>query len=490
MGSSKESGRPSDDLPLSVESSDCEMEENGDRKSDVELADGDAPECDNSTEPSTPCKSSKTAPPETPDSGYYDGEGSPLGASGKLSPPKTLIGVIGDICDQIRKPFSKADRKGPGFAYVFYDPSDDGDMYKIGQSIRVPKRENYYKNKCQIEGWEMTSRPRIEAIWGHERLEKLAQKQLGNFNFKFDCFCRTKHEEFFMGNKEAALAVLEIWTKWLWQRPYDDDGNLKPFWEDRLKLLEPMYFSAFNCGKHDCPSRGESAPACQECLMEGWKAWTTATITDKPGLFTNGVVSASKPVSQAQFPWPMVFWRAFLFLCFLYVPVLGAGNIYLVSCLLEGGLALGFYPAPQLRTQETISESAVHQMLSPLGKALQLGNAGIVNQKKHSPKGKQPVAHNTSPLETPSRSLSRIRSPPPMDASPPSPSVEAARRKQGSPKSAPRQTSPSPGVSIPSESSHKDETPASWPYEVDGSGRKLRRSDRQKAIRMRNMGTT
>ncbi|KAL5358756.1 hypothetical protein BJX96DRAFT_50718 [Aspergillus floccosus] len=455
MGSSKRHGKPRNQSPPQVESPDTEMEEpvNGGigDKSDDEPSDAHAPECDDSTDPSTPCKASNASAPSTPNSGYHEGEESRLTV--KPNPPKTLVGAVSDICEMIRKPFSSADRDGPGYAYVFYDPSEDGDMYKIGQSKYVSKRENLYKRKCNMEGWVTTSRPRFGTIWGHERLEKLAQKQLGNSNFKFKCFCGTEHEEFFKGEKETALDVLDVWTKWLWQRPYDDNGQLKPFWEDRLELLELMHFSAFNCDKENCPSKDESAQACQGCLMEGWKAWTTPTITDERGLVTNGTLSAHKPVRQAQFPWPMVFWRAFLFLCLLYVPVLSAGNLYLVSCLLEGGLALGFYPSPQRRVPQMFSESGVRQMFSQLEKVLQLGS----KQKKNSPKGKQPVAHNKSPPETPSRSLSRIRSTPPMDASPRSPSEQAvARRKQGHTKNALPPSSPSPSLGSLPQSSSKD----------------------------------
>ena len=471
MGNSKEPGRPSDDLQFSVETSDCEMEDEGDRESDVELADGDAPECDNSTEPSTPCKPSKTAPPETPDSGYYDGEESPLGAAVKLNPPKTLIGAIGDICSQIRSPLCSPDLKGPGYAYVFYDPSEDGDTYKIGRSEDPPTREMVYKSECKLDDWEMASRPYFGGIWGHFRLEQLAHKQLGNTNFKYDCVCGTEHREFFKGKNGTALAVLELWLKWLRQRPYDENGQLRPFWEYRLELLEPNFLSAFTCGEEHCPSKDESGPACAMCLMEGWKVWTTPPFADK-AVF----------LAYTSVPWQMVFWRAFLFL-FLYVSAFSAGNVYILACMLEGSLALAFYPHPELQVLRVFNE---------LGMGPQPDDAGAVKHKtkrrKSSPKGKQPKAHGTPSPEKLSLSLSQIPSSP-KDASPPSPSVKAARRKQGSTRSAPRQSSPSPGASIPSESSHGDETPApGGPPEVDESGRKLRRSPRLREKRMRNMG--
>ncbi|KAL4895153.1 hypothetical protein BDV59DRAFT_160433 [Aspergillus ambiguus] len=424
---------------------DAEQSESGD--TELDLPDADVTpstkdidlagkESDDFPSPCTPCKKDEPVnrTPTTPDSGFADGGQLELVDVVKMSSPQTRLEVIREMCSVISKPISSNEHKSDGYAYVFSDPSDNADLYKLGQSTKVQKREDEYtKGKCKISGWETTIRPRVLAIRGHIHLEQLAHRQLANSNCSFTCNCGTSHREFFFGTKEAALPILDLWTEWLWQRPYDERGELKDFWKNRLSMMERKFLSAFCCQRDDCSSKEKRGPACAECLMKGWKVWTIPTFVDKleycKDRVSNDVLSGKIVSGWTRMPLVMIVVRIVLFALLFCASIVNTRTVYLSVCFLEGLLSLGLY-------------KVLYQAPRP-------DNAKYTPMSEGSPKGPSSQLRGTWSSEKQSQSLARLRSSTPERGSPGSPSEKAAFRRMSArtgPNSRRSSASPSPGA--------------------------------------------
>ncbi|OGM45392.1 hypothetical protein ABOM_005589 [Aspergillus bombycis] len=164
-----------------------------------------------------------------------------------------------------------------GYAYIFYDPSAQSPCYKIGHSGNVRVRTQQHQSKCQLRKWSSNKSP---ALRDYRLLEKLAHAELRNLRCKPNCFCRVEHREYFLGKAEHGQDIIDSWSRWLKKNPYNDDGNLKPFWVDRLHVFVDENSGFFHCTAVEDDRHHPESNACQMCLRKGWQKFTDPTPQD------------------------------------------------------------------------------------------------------------------------------------------------------------------------------------------------------------------
>lgn len=193
-----------------------------------------------------------------------------------LCSTEEIIFAIRDVICGWTRPQEKESKKG--YAYIFYDPLAQSPCYKIGHSGNVKVRTQQHQNQCRLRRWSSKKSP---ALRDYKLLERLAHAELRNLRCKPNCFCGAEHREYFLGKAAHGQDILDSWSRWLIEKnPYNEDGNLKPFWVDRLKVLLDGYSRLFHCTDLECNKRNLGSTACQACLREGWQTFTEPTAQD------------------------------------------------------------------------------------------------------------------------------------------------------------------------------------------------------------------
>ncbi|KAE8327512.1 hypothetical protein BDV39DRAFT_175226 [Aspergillus sergii] len=187
-----------------------------------------------------------------------------------------IILAIRDVICRWTQPQEKESKEG--YAYIFYDPSAESPCYKVGNSGNVKVRIQQHQNQCQLRRWSSRKSP---ALREYKLLEKLAHAELRSLRCKFTCLCGTEHREYFLGKVEHGQDILDSWSRWLIEKnPYSDDGNLGPFWVDRLKVFLDGYSRFFQCTAIEGNQHPFDSNACQACLRKGWQKFTEPTAQD------------------------------------------------------------------------------------------------------------------------------------------------------------------------------------------------------------------
>jgi hypothetical protein len=228
----------------------------------------------------------------TPDDTYSsESERSPPPSPPSPSPPPSFTPkrhTIQEIFYDMKTVMRNSYKAEPGHAYVLYDDLNQDPTFKLGSSTQIPKRLKNHKQKCRPT-WRSIQRP-AGNILAPMRLERLAQRELQNFNYDKQCACGTGHTEYFWGSKDVGVEVLDFWSEWLQGKgkgelkdpePYDRNGRLKDFWTDRLDLFQASINEYFRCGDPQCAESQEETRACQACLRAGWKRWAEPTRADE-----------------------------------------------------------------------------------------------------------------------------------------------------------------------------------------------------------------
>ncbi|KAB8264776.1 hypothetical protein BDV32DRAFT_160194 [Aspergillus pseudonomiae] len=164
-----------------------------------------------------------------------------------------------------------------GYAYIFHDPSAQSPYYKIGHSGNVKVRTQQHQKQCQLRKWSAKQSP---ALRDYRLLEKLAHAELRNLRCKPNCFCRVEHREYFLGTAAHGQDILDSWSRWLKKDPYNDDGNLGPFWVNRLNVFVDECSGFFHCTAIEDTRHHLDSNACQACLRKGWQKFTNPTAQD------------------------------------------------------------------------------------------------------------------------------------------------------------------------------------------------------------------
>ena len=139
---------------------------------------------------------------------------------------------------------------------------------KIGQSLSPEGR------KLQVSCRELTT-VFVRRIKHAHRVEKLAQKELINFQRQYRC-CEdhplpSGSTEWFEIGEDVAIQVVERWCNFMMQEPYEVNGELKGFWQTRLTSRLRANIKEGHKERFDS----------HDLRHERWQAFVSATDTDR-----------------------------------------------------------------------------------------------------------------------------------------------------------------------------------------------------------------
>ena len=205
--------------------------------------------------PSTPAKISIPSTPPTPHKNsaskvsYFKHEFEDFGD------PWTITKINKHMKNDILRPLLKSEKQSDGYiyAYTFPETYRDPDPYiKIGFAQNVDQRMKKWKAQCGYE-------PKVIVQFTAEhyvKVEKLVHRQLWNQRKREKgCpTCHVWHNEWFKVHSMTASSNIMMWTSWMRQMPYDDEGKLQEKWRKRLESLDmtdPDCWKLFATGVFD-----------------------------------------------------------------------------------------------------------------------------------------------------------------------------------------------------------------------------------------------
>lgn len=144
----------------------------------------------------------------------------------------------GDIAQLIRDgpKGEKLREKGSIYFFKFRPRGSEVILMKIGRTQNsTAKRLREIVGACQHIEREEHPRAVARDIPFHGFAEKLIQKELGNYQHRFQCFCGTKHKEYFQVSEDIAVKVFERWRDFCQEEPWDKNGKILPKWARRLQ---------------------------------------------------------------------------------------------------------------------------------------------------------------------------------------------------------------------------------------------------------------
>lgn len=144
---------------------------------------------------------------------------------------------IADLVLNGPKNLKKWDAEGNIYIFVTI-PKGDGDvrLMKVGITEgQTGRRGSAIKGKCRHT--EMREHPNAvsRVIPYYAIAEKLIHAELENFRHHWLCKCKVRHREYFNVSDEIVLDVFSRWRDFCQRKPWDDNGNLRPEWRERLQ---------------------------------------------------------------------------------------------------------------------------------------------------------------------------------------------------------------------------------------------------------------
>jgi T5orf172 domain len=174
--------------------------------------------------------------------------------------------IDGALRMKIKEDLPKKDKQ-KGYVYIFRDPARPN-LLKIGKTdLEVSKRRENIERRCRItletvyqEGEGMDLLP----LRNCQRAEQLVHKELANYNRRHLCpTCKERHKEWFAVSEDLAKKTIQRWVTFIRKQPYDENGVLHDFWQERLYCMER-------------PNLNEK-PEDHDIRHERWKFVITAT---------------------------------------------------------------------------------------------------------------------------------------------------------------------------------------------------------------------
>ncbi|KAF1813281.1 hypothetical protein P152DRAFT_457649 [Eremomyces bilateralis CBS 781.70] len=163
-------------------------------------------------------------------------------ASNQPSPrPKPPI-EPGRIDDEIRKRLLTGPRSHPniihddGTVYIWKHKMENPPLVKIGCTTGTTSS----RRPCERDAYELKAGTKLWIKGLYMLAEQLCFKELADRQeTPVRCgICSISHKEYYRVSAEHAERVRLRWLRWLREEPYDEDGYLKPFWDERLLKLE------------------------------------------------------------------------------------------------------------------------------------------------------------------------------------------------------------------------------------------------------------
>jgi len=155
---------------------------------------------------------------------------------------RTTPGTIEDrIRKRVREPLTAKQVSGEAKGYVYiFEAEEKPGVFKIGFTDRtVTERKKEIEQSC---GRRLIEHYRSELLPFAQRAEKLCHDMLSYYRCQYACSRCTKsstiHEEWFEVPLKVAERCVDLWTKFLRQQPYNDEGKLCPFWRLRLESVQ------------------------------------------------------------------------------------------------------------------------------------------------------------------------------------------------------------------------------------------------------------
>ncbi|KAI0147640.1 hypothetical protein GGR57DRAFT_476215 [Xylariaceae sp. FL1272] len=151
--------------------------------------------------------------------------------------------VIETLQKKLRK--TEQDPEKPRITYIFNATLIDDPqrrILKIGETASTgQQRLKRIKAKCRVfSSITQEEDPERDPISLGHRVEQLVHAELREYQFRFICTCGAQHGEYFEVDKPTAMEAVQRWRAFCASEPYDADGNLLPFWVDRLRRLDTL----------------------------------------------------------------------------------------------------------------------------------------------------------------------------------------------------------------------------------------------------------
>ncbi|TGJ78651.1 hypothetical protein E0Z10_g10110 [Xylaria hypoxylon] len=228
-------------------------------------------------------------PPSTPQRPRLrPGISTPSSAPARLEPSGTINlnssseDVDDRIIEELKKVLPKAqlnkDEKGKEKVGTIYllEVVPAGDLgqiiQKIGHTTKSPQaRIKDINSQCKHLSTQREVVREGEDIPLYQRGERLVHAHLDDHLYDFACKCGKAHKEYFRVDTATAEGVIRFWSKFCKSKPYDDDGQLLPFWEHRLQQRNKLPYW------DDEAPKGLSA---LESRRRRWEAFSNPTQSD------------------------------------------------------------------------------------------------------------------------------------------------------------------------------------------------------------------
>lgn len=134
-----------------------------------------------------------------------------------------------------------------GTVYIFLATHDGTPIVKIGSTTnQAETRKKSIKATCKILRLQSqpVDLPSLDIAFHLQHVERLAQAELQDFRYDFDCSWKKRHREWFAVDPAVAHHVVARWIRFLEQMPWDCHtleqgsactGPLKAHWRNRLE---------------------------------------------------------------------------------------------------------------------------------------------------------------------------------------------------------------------------------------------------------------
>jgi hypothetical protein len=131
--------------------------------------------------------------------------------------------------------------ESPGYVYVLETKDYGPNILKIGRTKHFPDRRVIrLKRDCGLQVDEVLDETQ-NPFYYFELVESLVHLELDDERLKLKCEfpkCTTIHQEWFKIHQKKALATVHKWRRWVIKNPFDESGQLTPYWAERAKSLE------------------------------------------------------------------------------------------------------------------------------------------------------------------------------------------------------------------------------------------------------------
>jgi hypothetical protein len=156
-------------------------------------------------------------------------------------PAQSTQKMLVSMCKVLSRPLSKQDQQS-GCIYGFQ--RGDNGYIKVGvTTVGVETRMKQWTNSCHYEPKVLL---KMEVRYAF-RVERLIQVHLRKERFRESLVngicnsgkgCPKKHDEWFKIGLERLRKVVAVWIRFVESKPYDENNNLTPYWQQQLKKID------------------------------------------------------------------------------------------------------------------------------------------------------------------------------------------------------------------------------------------------------------